>query len=353
MSIRVDYNKMIELLTEIFEKCGLVTEHAAIVAENLVMAESRGVRSHGLVQVKNYVGKYEKGLYNATPRIREIKENGGTLIIEGDNGPGAVCGKYAMQRTIEKAKETGIAVTVVRNSTHFGMAEYFAKDAAAENMIGFAFTNVSVPLVAPFGGYTKQLGTNPICIAVPAGEHEPVIFDAATSEAAFNKVIYARAEGKKIPEGWAVDGKGNPTTDPNAVIEEGALVSFGGYKGYGLAFMVNILTGLLSGACLLKEEDGTVRENENGVGFNFAAIDISRFMDPEDFKKLVDVFVDRVKNSSRTEENIPILVPGEPEHAKYLDALEHGIEIFPGVQAELEEVERHLQTTRTLESCRK
>lgn len=352
MSIRVDYNKMIEFLTEIFEKCGLITEHAATVAENLVLAESRGVRSHGLVQVKNYVGKYEKGLYNATPDIQEIKEDGGTLIIEGDHGPGAVCGKYAMRRTIEKAKETGIAVTVVRNSTHFGMAEYFAKDAVKENMIGLAFTNVSVPLVAPYGGYTKQLGTNPICIAVPADRHEPVIFDAATSEAAFNKVVYARAEGKKIPSNWAVDGKGQPTTDPKAVIEEGALVSFGGYKGYGLAFMVNILTGLLSGACLQKEEDGTVKENENGVGFNFVAIDISRFMDPEDFKKLVDVFVDRVKNSPRTEEETPILVPGEPEHAKYLDALEHGIEIFPGVQAELEEVEKHLQTTRRLEDCK-
>lgn len=353
MSIRVDYNKLIVFLTEIFEKCGLATELAAIVAENLVMAESRGVRSHGLVQVKNYVGKYEKGLYNATPKIQEIKEAGGTLIIEGDKGPGAVCGKYAMRRTIERAKETGIALTVVRNSTHFGMAEYFAKDAVAENMIGLAFTNVSVPLVAPFGGYTKQLGTNPICIAVPAGEYESVIFDAATSEQAFNKVVYARAERKQIPLGWAVDGKGQPTTDPNAVIEEGALISFGGYKGYGLAFMVNILTGLLSGACLLKEADGTVKENENGVGFNFVAIDVSHFMDPEDFKKLVDVFVKRVKSSPQTEEDTPILVPGEPEHAKYLDALEHGIEIFPGVQSELEEVEQHLQTTITLESCKK
>lgn len=351
MSIRVNYDKMIAFLTEIFERSGLHKEHAAIVAENLVLAESRGVRSHGLVQVKTYVNRYETGRYNARPDIKDVKEAGSILIVDGDNGPGAAIGQYAMQRTIEKARESGVALTLVRNGTHFGMAEYFAKDALEQNMIGLAFTNVAAPLVAPYGGYTKQLGTNPICIAIPAYAHEPIIFDAATSEAAFNKVVYARAEGREIPLTWALDGQGQPTTDPNAVIEEGALVPFGGYKGYGLAFVINIMTGLLSSACLLKDADGTITENEAGVGYNFMAIDIAHFMDPTDFKQLVDVFIDRMKNSARIDENVPILVPGEPEEARHQDALTNGIEVFPGVESALREVEEHLQTDIRLDDC--
>jgi LDH2 family malate/lactate/ureidoglycolate dehydrogenase len=351
MSIRVDYKKIQEYLTEIFMKKGLSKINAAIVAENLVMAESRGVRSHGLVQVKNYVTMYENGIYNPEPEIKVEKDSGSILLLDGDNGPGAVVGKYAMKRTIEKAKESGIAMTAVKNCTHFGMAEYFAIDAVENNMIGLAFTNVRVPLVAPFGGYSKQLGTNPICVAVPATNHAPIIFDAATSEAAFNKVVYARAEGKRIPDNWAVNGKGQPTTDPEEVISEGALVPFGGYKGYGLAFIVNIITGLLSGACLSKDEAGNVTENESGVGFNFIAVDIEKFLSVNDFKDLVDEFIIRIKNSPRINEDEPILVPGEPEHEKEILAIKQGIEIFNGVESELKFLGEKLQTDMRLENC--
>lgn len=351
MSIKVDYYKIHEYITQVFTAVGLCSEYGSTLAWNLVRAESRGVRSHGLVQVKNYVNKYEAGIYNINPDIRVEKQVGSIAIIDGDKGPGAVSGLKAMHLAIEMAKSSGIAMTVVKNGTHFGMAEFFAREAVKENMIGMAFTNVSVPLVAPFGGYTKQLGTNPICVAVPAYEHEPIIFDAATSEAAFNKVFYARAEGKSIPDNWAVDGKGQKTTDPNEVIENGALVSFGGYKGYGLGFMVNILTGLLSGACLLKDETGAIHEDESGVGFNFVAIDISKFMDVTDFKKLVDTFVGRIKGSARINKDTPILVPGEPEDERFKKALSEGIEIYDGVEAELKFVEEHLNIKMKLEDC--
>lgn len=351
MSIKVDYKKIQEYITEIFVKKGLSKTDAAIVSENLVMAESRGVRSHGLVQVKNYVNMYENGRYNAKPNITEKMDHGSVLLIDGDKGPGAVVGKYAMKRTIEKAKESGIAMTAVKNGTHFGMAAYYAIDAVENNMIGLAFTNVRVPLVAPYGGYSRQLGTNPICVAVPASNHEPIIFDAATSEAAFNKVVYARAEGKSIPDNWAVNGKGRPTTDPEEVIKEGALVPFGGYKGYGLAFIINIITGLLSGACLNKDENGKVTEDESGVGFNFIAIDIEKFLSTSDFKDLVDEFVKRVKDSPRINEEVPILVPGEPEYDKEIFSIRNGIEIYDGVESELREIGDKLQTDMRLGDC--
>ena len=351
MSIRVDYLKIRDYVTKVFAKTGLSEEYAVAVADNLVQAEIRGVRSHGLVQVRNYVDKYEQGLYNVAPDIKELKEAQSTLLIDGDNGPGAVIGKYAMKRTIEKAKETGMAVTTVKNATHFGMAAYYAMDALEENMIGFAFTNVS-PLVAPYSGYSRELGTNPICIVVPAGNRLPVVFDAATSEAAFNKIFFARTEGIEIPDNWALDNQGRATTNPRDIVDDGgALVPFGEYKGYGLSVMVHILTGILSGSSLSIGEDGNVKEDVSKVGYNFAALDISKFIDIDDFKKMIDDMVDRLKGSARRDENIPIYVPGEPEYNNAQNALETGVEIFDGVAADLRYVGEKAGIDVTLEDC--
>lgn len=351
MSICVDGSKLRKYVAEIFEKAGLSKEDAFLVSDNLVSAEERGVRSHGLVQVSHYLPRCQQGLTNIHPHVRIIKEDTATLLIEGDHGPGASVGTFAMKKTIQKAREAGSCVTAVRNSTHFGMAAYFARMALPEDMIGLAFTNVREPLVAPFGGYRRELGTNPVCIAVPAKEHKPVIFDAATSEAAYNKLIYAQAEQLSIPSGWAVDRQGRFTTDPTEAIEHGALVPFGAYKGYGLAVAVNLITAILSGAALSFDEEGTITEDITGVGFCFAAIDIARFIDPEQFKILCDRMISRLKESPRAEGTAEILVPGEPEDRLAEEAALHGLLILDGVEKQLRDAGETLQTAMSLDEC--
>lgn len=350
MSIVVNPDKLLKYVTEIFVKAGLNPEYAETVADNLVQAELRGVRSHGLVQVKNYVEWYASGRYNTKPEIRVLRESDATILIDADHGPGSVVGKFAMNRVIEKAKKTGVATGAVRNGTHFGMAAYYALDAVEEDMIGFAFTN-SPTLVAPYGGYIRELGTNPICIAVPADKHKPVVFDAATSEAAYNKIFFARTEGRKIPLNWAVDGNGEPTDDPGVAIDEGALVPFGGYKGFGLAFIVNILTGILSGSSIAHDENGGQVEDIQNVGFNFGAVDISRFADKQEFKQAVDIFIERTKESARKNSNIPIYIPGEPEDIRKEKALRDGLEIYDGTERDLVAVGELLGAKLKLSDC--
>lgn len=341
MGVFVDYYKTKELVFQIFEKAGLKKEYAATVADNLLEAEARGIRSHGLVQVNNYVKMVDNGemITDGVPEI--LKDDISTYLIDGKHLPGSVTGKFAFKKTIEKAKKTGICVTAVKGCTHFGMAAYYAMDALEENMIGLAFCSAGT-LVAPFGGYTRQLGTNPICVVVPAKKNKPIVFDAATSVQAFNKVFFAKTEGRSIPIEWAMDENGNETTDPNLAIN-GALNPFGGYKGYGLAVIINILCGFLSGASIVKAEDDSISEDTQEIGFNFAAIDISHFQDVEEFKEGIDIFIDRLKNSP-AKAGQDIKVPGEIEFANKELALNEGIELFNGVREILTDLSTRLNT---------
>jgi LDH2 family malate/lactate/ureidoglycolate dehydrogenase len=332
MGFRAEHTKLNRFVTDIFIHIGLSEDHAKIVADNLIKAEMRNVRSHGLVQVAHYVDLYKTGVYNTLPDVKIIREDDSTALIDADRGPGAPVGKYAMNIAIEKAKKNGIAAVSVKNATHFGMAAYYALDAAEEDLIGLAFTNTP-PLVAPYGGFKKEIGTNPICAAFPSLQGRPVIFDAATSQAAYNKIFFARKEGKKIPLGWAVDGTGNVTDDPVAAIDEGALLPYGGYKGYGLAFVIELLTGILSGSTV-DDEGKTIIPKLDDIGYLFIVIDISRFIDPEIFKSAVHSLSARLLSSPQSG-NEPIYIPGEIEYQHYDDAVKNGIYIYDETEEEL------------------
>ncbi|MFT3985270.1 MAG: Ldh family oxidoreductase [Lachnospiraceae bacterium] len=350
MSSVLEYGKIKALIEEIFEKAGLSETYAKIVADNLLEAEIRGVRSHGLIQVQNYVRELEEGKIQkeGTPQI--LREYPGTLLIDGKHLPGAVIGNYAFDKTMEKAKATGVAVTAVKGCTHFGMAAYYAMKALKETMIGLAFCSAGT-LVAPYGGYRRELGTNPICVAVPAGMERPVVFDAATSYRAFNKIFFAKEENRKIPFGWALDQEGNPTEEPEEAMQ-GALLPFGEYKGYGLSIIVNVITGILGGAAIEKDENGRIGENTQEIGYHFAAIDISKFQDTEEFKQTMDVFIKRLK-SSGTKGGEEILIPGEPEFLQREESLQNGIVIYDGVWESLRHLVKQLNTRIVLEECGK
>ena len=332
MSIKADHKKLCKYIREIFEKTGLSREYSETIADNLVTAEMRGIRSHGLVQVNNYVGLYKKGIYNKTPNVHIIRDDDTTTLIDADRGAGAPIGKLAVQKAIEKARTAGISAVSVRNATHFGMAAYYASIAAENGFIGFAFTN-SPPLVAPYNGFKKEVGTNPICAAFPSASGRPLLFDAATSEVAFNKLFFARKEGMSIPLGWGVDGSGRPTTDPAEVIDNGALLPFGGYKGYGLAFVIELLTGILSGS-VINDDGDTFPPRLDTIGFFFIVIDISRFIDQEVFAKAADSFAKRLRSSAAAGAE-RIYIPGEKEYQSYDEAVKNGVKIYDETAAEL------------------
>ena len=353
MSIIVDSIKIQDLISLIFVRSGLKESDARTVADNLVQAEMRGIRSHGLVQVANYSTYMRNGKINCNANISVISESAGTIAFDADKAPGSVAGLYAMKKTIEKAKANGVAVSTVKNATHFGFAAYYAREAVKENLIGLAFTSSSL-LVAPFGGFERSLGTNPICVAIPADKERPVIFDAATSNAAYNKSFFAYTEGRKIPADWGMDNKGNETTDPADIVKNGgALLPFGGYKGYGLGFIVYLLTAVLAGSAIGKKSDGSIFEDAGKVGYNFAAIDVSRFSALEDFKKTVDLSVSRLRNSKKKAGTERIYVPGEIESELYEKAKTEGLLLYDGVASEITRTINELGITESLDSVKK
>jgi LDH2 family malate/lactate/ureidoglycolate dehydrogenase len=348
MLARLDREKLGEFCREIFQAAGLGPEHAAAVAGNLVAAELRGVRSHGLMQAQNYVAGLKSGAINKNPKLKIIKDAPAAVLIDGDLAPGAVSGVYAMDKCIEKAKVAGVASAAVKNGTHFGMAAYYAMRALAHDMIGFAFCNAR-PRVAVYGGVSRALGTNPICAAIPAGLKSPVVFDAATSKTAYNKILYALREGRKIEKGLGLAPDGQDTDDPATALA-GVFLPFGGYKGSGLSVVVQILCSLLTGAAFREEADG-LREDADRVGFYFMALDIAAFQPPELFKKAVDLLIRRLKNSPKIAGQDKIYMPGELEYATYAEQTARGVILSETTAADLDALRRELSLDGSAGDC--
>lgn len=349
-NFRLDNEKLKEFCTEIFEKVGISEVEARTVSDNLIEAQLRGVQSHGIAKVVDYADYIEKGKFNAKPDIQILKESISTISIDGDHGMGAVLGKFAMEKCIEKAKISGIASATVSKGSHFGMAGFYSMMALEKNMIGIALCN-SGNVMTIYGGTSRVLGTNPISIAVPANEKYPIVFDAATSEAAFNKIRLANTEGRDIPEGWAIDKNGKDTVNAREALE-GAVIPFGGYKGSGLAVMVNILTCVLSGAFLDAHGEETKKgETSKSVGFYFSAIDIEKFQDVDIFKKSIDLMVGELKASNRNEDVENIFMPGEIEYLRKEENLRFGVEIGGGVLDGLKQLQKKYSLKNRIEDC--
>jgi LDH2 family malate/lactate/ureidoglycolate dehydrogenase len=207
---------------EVFRSCGMVGEDASILAESLVQANLRGVDSHGVARVGIYVKRLKMGLTNPRPNVEVVQESAATLLVDGDNGMGQVVGVRALDLGLDKARESGGVSVGVRRSNHYGAGAYYVQRAVAKDTIAFAYSNAP-PTMAPWGGVDPYVGTNPYAYGVPAGEHRPIILDMATSIVARGKIILAAERGDSIPEGWAVDKQGNPTTDAREALEGSVL----------------------------------------------------------------------------------------------------------------------------------
>lgn len=315
-----------QVCTEILKGVGVSGEEASIVADSLVKANLRGVDSHGVIRLKVYVDRVKYGTIILDAPIKIVREAPSTALIDGGFGFGQVVAVKAIKTAIEKARKTGIGGVGVFNTNHFGMLAYYALIALKEDMISLITTNGS-PYVVPWGGRVPMFGTNPICVGIPSGQEIPLILDMATSAAARGKIEKAAKEGTKIPGDWAVDECGKPTTDPIAALK-GALLPFGGPKGYGLSFVVDILSGCLTGAAFGKHVVSLYPENKrSSLGHFLLVINPDVFIPINEFKASVAKAVQEIK-ACPTASGVPeVLVPGEIEYRTEQKRLRDGIPI--------------------------
>ena len=321
---------------------------AQIAADVLVSADLRGVSSHGVIRLHSYYGdRLRKGQIDPLSPIKTVQENPSTLVLDGGNGLGQVVAYHAMSRCIGMAESTGLAVTTVRNSNHFGIAGYYAMMALADDMIGISLTN-SRPLVAPTFGREPVVGTNPIAVAVPAGEEKPYVLDMATSIVPLGRVAVYQKTGQAIPAGWGINHAGEITEDPRQVITGGALLPLGGpeelrgYKGYGLSLLVDLLSGVLSGAAFGPEVGSPHEKGRANIGHFFAAIKIENFRPIQEFKADMDTYLHTLKASAKLPGQDRIFIHGEKEFDLAEKYQQEGI---PLLQEVVESLERAGQAT--------
>ncbi|MBN2245235.1 MAG: Ldh family oxidoreductase, partial [Candidatus Aminicenantes bacterium] len=336
-------------MRDIFIKLGVNEEDSRICADVLISSDKYGIESHGINRFKaKYYDQIIAGIRSTSTNLKIVKDRPNIAVVDAQGGMGHVAGKRSMAMAIEKAKKADIGMTVVKNSGHFGFAGYYPLMAAGQNMIGIAGTN-STPLVAPTFGAERMIGTNPIAISVPSDEEFPFLLDMATSVKATGKVAYLESCHKKIPVGWVIDEKGDAITNSKGISKKindrkAVLLPLGGlgeetagYKGYGLATIVEILCSALSGGAFLSmvevHKDGKVLDG--AIGHFFMAINISSFIELDTFKKITGDILRELRSAKKTPEAERIYTAGEKEYLAWKDREINGIPINRSVQEEI------------------
>lgn len=324
----VKADELLSFCRETLLRAGLDDPGAETVARSLVEADLRGISTHGVVRLWLYERRVRAGLIQPSPNMEFLRTGPATATLRGAHGAGQVVGVRGMSEAIALARETGVGCVAVTESNHFGIAAYFSMQALAHDMIGVALCHTD-SLVAPYGAAKAYLGSNPISVAIPAGQEDPVVLDMATSVAAMGKVTSAKAKGEPIPFGWAIDADGNPTTDPARALE-GSLLPTGTYKGYGVGLVIEVLSALLAGSPFGPHIPVPFRISEiQNLGHFFAALDIRRFVDVAMFKARMDQMLREIKALPRAPGCEEILVAGEPEARWRRQQLREGIHLTP------------------------
>ena len=341
------YDRLLSFTIAIFRKIGCPESDALTAATALLSADLRGIDSHGIARLIGYVRLKEAGRANPQPRIRIVHETPSTAVVDGDSGLGLVVAPFAMQIAIEKAEKVGTGWVSVQNSNHFGIAGYHALKAVEKDMIGIAMTNASA-LVAPTFSIERLLGTNPICVAVPAGEEPPFVADLATTTAANGKLEILQRKKEAAPPGWIQDSEGRPSTDAHALKTGGALLPLGGdrehgsHKGYALGAVVDIFSAVLSGAnygpwvppfpAYVPMPTGMPGK---GIGHFFGAMRIDAFRPGEDFKFHMDKWIRRFREARPVAGQERVLIPGDPEREMEAQRRANGIPLHEDVLSDL------------------
>jgi LDH2 family malate/lactate/ureidoglycolate dehydrogenase len=321
---RVPADALRALVTAVFASCGMDDRDAHLLADSLVAADLTAVHSHGVLRVPEYVGKLTAGGVDPHGRPRVVTDSGACLVVDGGNSMGQIGASFAMQRAIERARTTGIAAAAIRGSNHCGALTYYLRAAVERDMIGIVTTN-ALPTMAPWGGAERLLGINPLGIGIPAGEEAPIVYDAAFSGSAHGKIRIYQQKGLPLPEGWALDNAGRPTTDPAAAID-GLLMPIGGFKGAGLAMVMGILSSMLSGAAYGTELGDMAHGPKAGQDGHFvAAIRVGAFEDVKTFKGRVDTAIREIHACALAPGFERTYAPGEKEALTRADYLRDGI----------------------------
>jgi LDH2 family malate/lactate/ureidoglycolate dehydrogenase len=307
-NVKVSAKQAQDFGTRCFEKIGVPKKNAENIADSLVLANLRGVDSHGIIRIPYYVEGIRKGFVKPSSDIRVVEESASITLLDGGNGLGIPVATKATDLAIDKAKSTGVGIVGVRNLGHVGMLAYYLKKVIGHGFIGFACVNATAVMI-PWGGMENLFGTNPLGIGFPVDGGSSIILDMATSGIARFKITVAARRSKAIPEGVALDKQGKPTTDAKEALE-GFLLPFGGYKGYGLVLAVEVLSSALLGA--LQGKYIKAHASTQG-GFFIAAIDIRKFRDYEAYKQDVLHLIGNLKSCPLADGFTEIFLPGEIE----------------------------------------
>src|SRR2546426_49493 len=339
-----------EFSTRMFLHFGVSKVDAAQAADVLASADLRGIDSHGVARLHSYSDMPPLPRITPLPKIKVLLPPPSPATIDGDNGLGLVVGPHANRFAMDMAERFGSGWVSVQNTNHYGIAGYYVLKALERNLIGWAMTN-STKLVAPLWGAQRMLGTNPIAIGFPGKDEPAIVIDMATSAAAYGKIEIARRRGEPIPKGWAVDSEGRDTSDPNEMVNGGALLPLGsdrergGHKGYGLAVMVDVLCGVLSGAnwgpftppFALRQEIPS-RSVSNGIGHFFGAMQIDGFIDRDSFKRQIEDYIRVFRATKPAPGTNGPLLPGDPEREAENWRRANGVPLVLPVVEELRDI---------------
>ena len=347
--LKIQAPVLIKYITEIFEKAGMVHAEASFCAESLVQTDLWGIGSHGILRVPIYTQRLLNGAVNSAPNLKVNASNHALEIIDGDNGMGFIVGRAAMDRAIELAKHFGISAVGALNSNHFGATALYVRRAAEQNMIGIGMSNVVQNMVIP-GGSRPVVGNNPIAIAVPTFDEFPFVLDISLSAVAGGKLLLASKNNEKIPFDWATDKDGHPTDDPDKGFA-GFLLPMGGHKGFGLALVVDILCGVLTGGAFMDQMRGMYKypDEPSLTGHFMIAIDPLKIMEKGAFKERISHFVEVVKTSPMWDEGKEMFIPGEIEYRTAQKRQKEGIPLHINLYEELVALGKNLNINSRLQ----
>lgn len=336
--IRIGADRLEQWSADLLTSAGVPNADAAEIAHHLVFADLRGVDTHGTSRLKIYLTRLESGAMNWSTQPQIVRESPVHAVIDGGNGFGQVVARDATDVAIEKALTSGMASVTVHHSNHCGCLAYYTLRMAERGLIGFACTNAPA-FMPPFGAKEAFFGTNPFSIAAPAGTNPPFVLDMATSQVARGKIINAAREGTPIPEGWAIDRDGNPTTDAQAGMA-GFVLPMGGAKGSGLAAMVEVFAGVLSGSLLSPALPKMYEQTDVAaqLGHFFMAIRPDLHLPADEFGARMDEMLDGIRNAAPAPGTQAVLAPGDLERSKEAEHRRVGVPVQPGVLVEFKEL---------------
>lgn len=328
-TVKVPFERVKSWSAAVYEKMGMLREDALITADIQATADLRGVYSHGIQRCDTYVWRIGNHTIDSRGIPKIESDAGAFVIVDGAHAMGQVSAYYGMQVAIERAKKYGSSTVTVKHGNHMGTMAYFSMMAAEQNMIGICFTQGAGNNIAPSGGTEPLLGNNPISYAIPAYKKDTVVVDMALTTVAYGKITMAAALGNPIPDTWALNREGKPTTDPKDCY---TLQPISGYKGYGLSFATTLMTAVLCGSPWGREQRDLLDKNHRyaneplDIAYTMQVIDPGALMDVTEFRKRVDDAVELMKSVEKGEGVREILVPGEPEARTRARQLAEGIE---------------------------